>query len=307
MIKKIINCLMHPSKILFYFASRNIIKMDDESYLKLSYKVLMGKKLDLNNPKKFSEKLQWLKLNDRQDIYTTMVDKYGVKEYVARKIGDEYIIPTLEVYSSFDEIDFSKLPESFVLKCTHDSGGNIVCRDKSKLDFLKSKKKIESTMKKNFYYAAREWPYKNVKPRIIVEQFMKDENQKNGLIDYKFYCFHGKPQFLYVSEGLENHSTAKISFLNLDYSFADFQRLDYQHFRNLPVKPVNYNKMIEIATELSQNIPFVRVDLYEINNKVYFSELTFSPCGGFMKFEPEKYDEKIGEMIDLNQVGGKIS
>lgn len=307
MIKKVINCLIHPSKILFYFASRNIIKMDDESYLKLSYKVLMGKKLDLNNPKKFSEKLQWLKLNDRQDIYTTMVDKYEVKEYVARKIGDEYIIPTLEVYSSFDEIDFSKLPENFVLKCTHDSGGNIVCRDKSKLDFLKSKKKIESTMKKNFYYAAREWPYKNVKPRIIVEQFMKDEKQRNGLIDYKFYCFHGKPQFLYVSEGLENHSTAKISFLNLDYSFADFQRPDYQHFRKLPVKPVNYNKMIEIATKLSQNIPFVRVDLYEINNKVYFSELTFSPCGGFMKFEPEKYDEKIGEMIDLNQVGGKIS
>ena len=302
MLKKILSFLIHPSKIIIYFASRGLIPLNDKTYLSLQYKNLLGVKPNLNNPKTFNEKLNWLKLYDRKDEYTVMVDKYLAKEWVANKIGSSYIIPTLAIYDSFEDIDFKKLPNNFVIKCTHDSGGNVVCRDKSKLNIDVARKKINKTLKKNFYYMAREWPYKNVSKKIIVEQFMEDENQKNGLIDYKFYCFNGDPKFLYVSEGLEDHSTAKISFLNLDFTFAEFQREDYVHFKDLPKKPQNYDKMVEIAKKLSKNIPFVRVDLYEINNKIYFSELTFSPCGGFMKFTPVEYDLIVGELLDISNL-----
>lgn len=299
MIQKIISYFFHPSNFIIFFASRNILKISDETYLKILYKNRMQKELNLENPQTFNEKLQWLKLHDRKEKYSIMVDKYEVKKYVSKLIGDEYIIPTLGVYNNFDEINFDELPKQFVLKCTHDSGGNIVCRDKEKLDFLKFKRKINNYLKKNFYYLGREWPYKNVKKRIIVEKYMFDEKQKEGLIDYKFYCFNGEPKFLYISKGLENHETAKISFLNIDYTLAPFQREDFSHFKELPQKPKKYDKMLEIVKILSKNIAFVRVDLYEINDKIYFSEFTFTPCGGLMKFIPLKYDRIVGDMLNI--------
>ena len=273
--------------------------MPDKPYLQLYYLAKLKKVLHLKNPKSFNEKLQWLKLYDRKKIYTTMVDKFEAKKYVADRIGESYIIPTLGVWDRVEDIDFSSLPDKFVIKCTHDSGGLIVCRDKSKLDVDKTKRILPKSLRNDFYSEAREWPYKNVKRRIIAEQFMEDENQRNGLIDYKFYCFDGEPKFLYVSKGLEDHATANISFLNLDWSFAPFQRSDYKGFDILPEKPAGYEKMLELARCLSEGTSFLRVDLYEIGGKIYFSELTFTPCGGTMTFSPPEWDDKIGQWLTL--------
>ena len=271
----------------------------DKLYLKIMFWTYMGKRLNLKDPKTFNEKLQWLKLHDRKPEYTRMVDKYEVKKYVAERIGEEYIIPTWGVWDRFEDVDLDSLPDQFVLKCTHDSGGLVICRDKAKQNWDTAKGMIERSLKRNYYLHGREWPYKDVKPRIIAEQFMQDETQPNGLLDYKFYCFNGEPKLLYISEGLEDHSTAKISFLDLDWTFADFYRSDFRPFDHLPPKPNNYDQMLILAKELSAGIPFLRVDLYEINGKIYFSELTFSPCGGMMPFEPEQWNEKLGSWITL--------
>ena len=216
-----------------------------------------------------------------------------------RKRGEEYIIPTLGVWDRVEDIDFDALPNQFVLKCTHDSGGLVICRDKSKFDWGKAREILARSLKHRYFYKAREWPYKNVKPRIIAECYMADENQQKGLTDYKFYCFAGASKFLYISTGLENHATAHISFLNLDWTFAPFQRTDYEGYAQLPPKPKNFEKMISIAGELSRGISFLRVDLYEINGNVYFSELTFTPCGGMMEFNPPQWDEKVGQWLEL--------
>lgn len=419
--------------------------LPDKPYLTLKYWACMGKKLNLDNPVTFNEKLQWLKLYDRKLEYTRMVDKYEVKGYVSEKIGEEYIIPTLGVWDDFDEIDFSKLPNQFVLKCTHDSGGIVICRDKAALDKSAAKKKLSASLKRNYYKSGREWPYKDVKPRIIAEAYMEDEsgvelkdykifcfdgfakamfiasdqqvqdeetkfdffdmdfqhlpftnghpNAKHeikrpesleemrrlaeklsegipqvrvdfydvngkvyfgeltlshwsgmtpfepeewdakfgewikipensgggyliagkgwilyyhvknvsfeGLTDYKFYCFKGEPQYLYVSKGMENHATAAVSFLTVDWQFAPFGRSDYKPLEYMPQKPSRFNEMVAVARSLSSGTHFLRVDLYEISGRVYFSELTFSPCSGMMPFQPEEYDKKLGEMLIL--------
>ena len=180
-----------PEILLILLDRKKIIKLDDKRFIEMSYKINMGKKLDLDNPQTFNEKLQWLKLNDRKDIYSTMVDKYEVKKYVSNIIGERYIIPTLGVYDSFDEIDFTELPEQFVLKCTHDSGGLVICKNKEELNIRKERKKFKKLLNTDFFRFEREWPYKNVKPRIIAEKYMATENQKE-LIDYKFFCINGK-------------------------------------------------------------------------------------------------------------------
>jgi len=285
---------------LAYNIKRSCLNLiPDKTYLKMKYKLKMRKKLDLKNPKTFNEKMQWLKLYDRKPIYTKMVDKYEVREYIKEKIGEEYLIPLIGVYDSFDDINFELLPNQFVIKCTHDSGGLVVCRNKEKLDLEKARKKINNSLKRNFYYYNREWPYKDVKPRIIIEKYMEDSKSKE-LIDYKFFCFNGVPKFIYISEGLEDHSTAKISFLNMNFEMEKFKRTDYKAFEKLPEKPETFEKMVAIAKILSQGHAFLRVDLYEINGKIYFGELTFTPCGGYLPFDPEEYDITLGEWIDLN-------
>lgn len=289
---KVINnplCLLR--KIL---AVGNFSWMADKPYLKLVYFAHFGKKLDLENPRTFNEKLQWLKLYDRKPEYTRMVDKYETKQYVAEKIGEEYIIPTLGVWECFDDIDFDGLPDQFVLKCTHDSGGLVIVRNKAELDKEAAKSIIEKSLKKNYYYSGREWPYKNVKPRILAEVFMG-----NAMRDYKFYCFHGEPRMLYISEGLEDHKTARISFLTLDWQFSEFKRTDYRAFDQLPQKPENFEEMLELARTLSSGMHFLRVDLYSIENHIYFSEVTFTPCSGLMPFEPEEWDTYMGEWLSL--------
>ncbi len=272
--------------------------LPDQAYINLKYFYHFKKLPNLKNPQTFNEKLQWLKLHDRKDIYTKMVDKYEAKKYVGELLGEEYIVPNYGVWDSFDDINFDELPNQFVLKCTHDCGGLVICRDKAKLDIEAARVKINKCLKTNYFWECREWPYKNVKPRIIAEKYMA-EDFNNGLIDYKFYCFGGKVKFLYVSEGLENHETAKISFLTPDWEFADFGRLDYESHSKLPEKPKNYKKMIEIAEALSKDNAFLRVDLYEVEEKIYFSELTLTPASGLMPFNPSIWDKKLGDLVHL--------
>lgn len=305
MSKSIKNFLDNPGLLFISLGHRGWFHwMDDETYLKIAYRVKMGKKLNLDPPVTFNEKLQWLKIHDRNPEYTTMVDKYEAKKWVADKIGGGYVIPTLGVWDSFDDIDFDKLPNQFVLKCTHDSGGLVICRDKTKLDKSSVRTKIEKCLKYNFFWGQREWPYKNVKPRIIAEKYMEDTAAKvlgsNGLTDYKFFCFNGTPEFVYVSCGLEDHTTAQMSFLDMNWEVARFKRSDYRPLSTVPPKPERYEEMKTIAGKLSKDIPFVRVDLYEVQGKVYFSEMTFFPCSGFLPFEPEEFDGILGKSIGID-------
>lgn len=278
--------------------------MPDKPYLQLLGWCRVGNGFNISKPRTFNEKLNWLKVYDRNPEYTVMVDKYAAKKYVADRIGEEYIIPTLGVWDQFDDIDFDQLPDQFVLKCTHDSGGLVICRDKNKLDKEEAKKKIDKSLQRNFFLLHREWPYKDVPRRIIAEKYMEDwdsteEESPAGLTDYKIYCFNGMPRFLYVSAGLEDHATAQISFLTMDWQFAPYERSDFRPFTQLPKKPGRFDEMITLARKLSENVPFLRVDFYEINGSVYFSELTFSPCAGFMPFKDPAHDVEIGNMLVL--------
>ncbi len=291
--KIMMNNLLRKMYILFTYICAPI---PDSLYLKMIYRIRMGKKLNLDNPSTFNEKLQWLKIHDIKPEYTIMVDKYAAKNYVAELIGEEYIIPTIGIWKNFDEIDFAELPQSFVLKCTHDSGGMVICRDKTEFEYESARKKLKAALKRDYWLAGREHSYKGVPHRIIAEQYLESDNE---LRDYKFYCFNGKPEYLYISEGLTNHSTARISFFDLNFNIAPFQRADYEGFDYIPSKPRNFGKMVEIAKILSKDMRFLRVDLYNIEGKIYFSELTQNPAGGYMPFVPEDYDAILGEKIEL--------
>lgn len=268
---------------------------DDTFYLKIDYLLSVGHKLKLENPKTFNEKLQWLKLHDRRPEYTKMVDKYEAKEYVRSILGDEYIIPTLALWNKVEDIDISQLPNEFVLKCTHDSGCVLICKDKETFDIKAARKKLSKRMKKEFFLEHREWPYKNVKPRIIAEQYMVDESGTE-LKDYKFFCFNGTPKMLLVVS--ERSNDAHYDFLDLNYRLLPFER-GHKNSRKTPDKPVSFDKMLRLAERLSRNIPFVRVDFYEINSKPYFGELTFYPASGCGRFEPEYWDYKVGSWLEL--------
>lgn len=275
--------------------------LPDELYLKMCFLIYMHQKLDLNNPQTFNEKMQWLKLHDRRTKYTQWADKYLVKQYIADKIGEQYVVPLLGVWDRFEDIDRTALPKQFVLKTTHGSGGIVICRDKETFDWKYAEKKLKRSLCVNYFYNGREWPYKNITPRIIAEQYLENEKGDGGLVDYKFYCFHGIPRFLYVSGGLEDHATARISFCNMDYTKADFRRADYAEFETLPDKPVNFDKMKEFAAMLSADMKFLRVDFFEAKGRLYFSELTFTPRNGFMKFHPKEYDLVWGRELDLSK------
>ncbi len=270
--------------------------LPDKTYLQLKYRMEFGKALDLKNPKTFNEKLQWLKLYNRNPEFSKMVDKYEVKKYVANIIGEEHIIPTIGVWDKFDEIDFDALPDQFVLKCTHDSGGLVVCTDKSKLDKEAAKKKIEASLKINYYYHGREWPYKNVKPRIIAEQYMPLEGD-NG-IEYKLFTFHGETKIILICKG-KAHSGGRTN----DYLDENFNRIPvtclYPHSTGELVCPAEMVQMKELARTLSKDIPQLRVDFYLVNGQIYFGELTFFHNSGMCQFDPPEYDQIFGSYIAL--------
>ncbi len=270
--------------------------MPDRTFLRLSYRARMGKSLNLKDPKTFNEKLNFLKLYDRKDIYTQMVDKYGVKSYVADIIGEEYIIPTLGIYESFDEIDFDKLPNQFVLKCTHDSGGLVIVSDKTKLDASKAKEKIEKSLKVNYYWGKREWPYKNVKPRIIAEKYMKDENN-DFLPVYKFMCFNGEPRIIQTIQN-DKQPNESIDYFDTEWNLLDL-RQNYPNSEKPLPRPQKLSDMLGIVKTLANGKNFIRVDLYLVNDAIYFSEFTFYSDAGLTKFEPEEWDERLGGWISL--------
>ena len=269
----------------------------DKLYLKILFRIKMGKKLDLNQPKTYSEKLQWLKLYNRNPLYTSLVDKFSVKEYVSKKIGKEHIIPTLGVWNKFENIDFSQLPNQFVLKCTHDSGGLVICKDKSKFDIENARKIIKKSLKCKYYKSYREWPYKNVIPRIIAETYMEDESGE--LKDYKFFCFNGKVKALFIaSDRQKKGEDTKFDFFDRDFNHLPFTN-GHPNASDSPQKPHMFEKMIVLAETLSKGFPHVRIDLYEVGTKIYFGEMTFFHWSGFVPFNPESWDYKFGEWLQL--------
>ena len=267
---------------------------NDAFYLKAYWRYKMGYPLDLDHPQSFNEKIQWLKLYDRRPEYTKMVDKIEAKKYVASMIGEEHIIPTLAVYDSVEEIDYDRLPDKFVLKCSHDSGSIAICKDKASFDKAEAEQILKRGLKINYYWRTREWPYKDVKPRILAEKYVTEDGVR--ITDYKFFCFNGVPKFLYISKGL-----GMISFVTLDWQFMPFHRSDFPPFKVLPDKPSMFDEMIALAGQLSKGYPFVRVDLYQVGHTVLFSELTLHPGGGMLPFEPKEWDYKVGQWLDISQ------
>lgn len=281
----------------------------DKVYLSLRYRCQMGHWIDWKHPKTFTEKLQWLKIYDYKPEYTQMVDKLAAKDYVAARIGEKYIIPTLGVWDKVEEIDWDALPDQFVLKTTHGGGscGVVVCTDKSQLDKEKAIKKLETSMQTNAGETYRERPYLNVPRKILAEKFIAERKlstslQHNELPDYKFFCFNGEPKFLYVSDS-PNH---ELAFLNTDWTLAPFGRKDYKPLQNIPPKPENLDEMLDIARRLSHGKAHIRVDLYNVGGHVYFGELTFYTGAGLIPFTPEEYDKVLGDMLKLPTGGVKI-
>lgn len=271
---------------------------NDELYIKLAYFFTFGKRLNLKNPKTFNEKQNWLKLYDRKPIYSVMADKVKAKDYVANIIGNEYIIPTLGVWDSPNDIDFDQLPDQFVLKCNHNSGkGMYICSDKSKMDVEKVKEELEAGLQQDFFINNREWPYKNIPRKVLAEKFMSDGSAK-GLLDYKFFCFNGKPEIMFIADDLSEHP-------HTDFFDMNFNRLEMKmHDPNSPKdkvisKPKTFEKMKDFAALLSKGIPFLRVDFYEIDGHLYFGELTFYHHGGLGELHPDEYKIILGDKIIL--------
>lgn len=293
------NILQNPALLFLTLGHREWFNwLSDETYLKIAFKARMHKKLNLDNPKTYNEKLQWLKLYNRQPIYTKLVDKYEVKTIVGKQIGKEYIIPTLGVWNKFEDINIDMLPNKFVLKCTHDSGGLIVVKDKANLNINKARATINNCLQHSFFWGMREWPYKNVRPRIIAEQYMEDSKTME-LRDYKFFCFDGEVKALFVaSDRMVKGEETKFDFFDENFNHLPFTN-GHPNAKDLPEKPVCFEKMKLLASKLSKGFPHVRIDFYEVDGMVYFGEMTFFHWSGMTPFEPEEWDYKFGEWITL--------
>ena len=275
--------------------------MEDEKYLRKKFKVFAGYELNLDNPVTYGEKLQWLKLHDRKDIYSTMVDKYRAKEFVSEKIGGEYVVPLLGVWDDPEDIDFDSLPDRFVLKCNHNSGkGMCICRDKEKLNIEKVKSELRKGLDENYYLYSREWPYKNVKPRIIAEEYLESteirSEQDKFLTDYKFFCFNGEPKIMYLSK--DNSDVPRTDFFDMDFNHLEMRMKD-PNSDVPPEKPADFELMKRMAAVLSEGIPHLRVDFYSVNGQVYVGEMTFYHNGGFGRIYPEKWEKILGDWIVL--------
>ena len=270
----------------------------DKIYLNRKFIEVFGRKINWHNPKTYNEKLQWIKIYDRNPLYTKMVDKYEVREYIETIIGKEYLIPCFGVWDSFDDIDFNILPNQFVLKCTHDSNSVIICRDKSLLDKNAVRNKLTKHLKNNYYYNAREWPYKHVKPRIIAEKYMEDMKTVE-LRDYKFFAFDGITKACFIaSDRQKNGTECKFDFFDTNFNSLNIQH-GHPNSKVLPDKPVNFDKMMDLANKISKGFPEMRIDFYECNGNIFFGEITFFHHSGFVPFLPEKWDDIFGTWIKL--------
>ena len=269
----------------------------DRIYIQMQYFHHFHRFANFKNPQTFNEKLQWLKLHDHNPLYTTLVDKYAVKKWVADKIGEQYVIPTIAVWEKAEDIDFDKLPNQFVLKVNHDSGGLVICKDKAQLDRQAAIAKLSRALENNGYWYGREWPYKNVKPCIIAEKYMEDENHQ--LNDYKFMVFNGKVKCSFTCTERFSKDGLKVTFYDANWDIMPFER-HYPRSKTPITKPLNYDEMVELAEKLSKDIPFVRVDFYSIKGKIYFGEMTFYPGSGLEEFTPQEWDKKLGDWLELS-------
>lgn len=293
--KESMNALTFFYKVCFHTARL----WPDKFYVKLQHKAIMGEWPNLDNPQTFQEKIQWLKLYDHNPIYTIMVDKYEAKSFIEERVGKEYVIPTLGIYESVLQIDYGALPNSFVIKTTHDSGTVIVCKDKSELDIKKVNALLTKRLRRNYFYSEREWPYKNVKPRIIVEE-MIGKGEKD-IMDYKFFCFNGEPKMMFIVSNRRLPGGHKADFFDMEGNHLDVWQLGFENNPSTPQLPTSevFEKMKSIASVLSKDVPLLRVDLYYVNQKIYVGELTFSDSGGYAPFEPTEYNHIIGNWIKL--------
>lgn len=289
---------MNRDKIMT-LVKKSLRFLPDKSYIKLYYRLRVGRKLNMNNPTTLNEKLQWLKFNYRFPLQSIVSDKLLVREYVKDKIGEKYLIPLIGSWKKYDDIDFSMLPEKFVLKCNHDSGGLVVCNDKEKLNHIEARRKIEKSLSSNFFYIGREYQYRNIKPMILCEKFISDNG--NVPMDYKIYCFNGVPDVILVCKDRFSKNTHRASyyFFDQEWQFQPLNKGD-ENIKNVDInKPKNLDEMIDIAKELSKDFVFARIDLYNIDGKIYFGEITLSPNSGF---DPDiKYETDLifGQKLEI--------
>lgn len=295
---KAVEYIKNPVKIKLFMLNHGLGRLlPDKTYLNAMFKIRVGRSINWDNPKSFNEKLQWLKIHEHFPERTLMVDKYEVRDYIRQKIGEEYLIPLLGVWDTFDQIDFDSLPERFVLKCTHDSGGVVICKDRKTFKKKEAETFFSIHLKRNYFKSGREFPYKNVKPRIIAEAYMEDDSGVE-LKDYKLMCFNGKVRCSFVCSNRNLSSGLCVNFYDENWKPMPFER----HYPRNPVeiaRPVQYDRMVELAEQLAENMKFVRVDFYEIHGRIYFGELTFYPGSGMEEFTPEKYDYLLGSWIQL--------
>ena len=294
---KLLKAIKHPEWLFGAILRRTIGPcMNDISFIKWEFFSGMARFPELDNPQTYNDKLQWLKINDIHPEYAEIVDKATAKDFVRKIIGDEYIIPTLGTWETFNEIDFDKLPNQFVLKTTHDSGGVVVVSDKSKFNKEAACRKLEKSLRKNYFFQHREYPYKYVKPRILAEKYMVDESGTE-LKDYKFFCFDGKCRMLFIATD-RGIGDVKFDFFDTEFNHLPFKQGHPWATKEIK-KPTGFEKMIELSEKLSKGFPHVRVDLYDINGKIYFGELTFFHFSGNVPFEPAEWDKKIGDWLIL--------
>ena len=301
---RVLNKIKDKPRILiwYFFLLTGYCKLAPDSlYLRLLWWSLFGKRLPLKDPQTFNEKIQWLKINDRNPMYISMVDKFDAKQYVAAQIGKEYIIPTIGVWNSFDEIDLSKLPNKFVLKCTHDSKSCIVCKDKSRFDYLSASGKLSKALKRNYYWRYREWVYKDIKPRIIAEDYIEND-EVDGLHDYKVWCFGGKAKYIQYISGHIGEKTYE-AFYDTDWKKQDFRYINPILQGEVP-RPVHLESLISAAEKLSENMIFGRIDFYILpDDSIKFGEITFYPNSGIKEWHPAETDLRLGEMMNIPEIG----
>ncbi|WP_419893008.1 ATP-grasp fold amidoligase family protein [Oceanobacillus kimchii] len=296
---RIRNVLHNPLILIDFVASKQLLNwLPDKPFLKLLFYSKRKERLNLKNPISFNHKIQWLKLYDRNKDYIKMVDKLEVRKYITKKIGSEHLIPLIGVYKNFNCINFDSLPQQFVLKCTHDSGGLVICKNKENFDKKIAKKKIKKSLKRNFYFTSREWPYKYVEPKIICEEFIEQENGAE-LRDYRFFCFNGEPKFITVDFSITDKKNTRRNLYDLDWNLMN-EEISYPKELDYKVeKPDKLQEMIDLSKKLSSGIPHLRVDFYYINNNIIFGELTFFHQSGMGEIKPSDFNEIMGDWIKL--------
>ena len=289
-----IKTISDPGKFVYSMGRNGLLNwLPDELYLKILFRAKKGTDLNLSNPITFNEKLQWLKLYDRNPRYISLVDKITAKEVVGKLIGSEHIVPIYGTWKNASEIDFEMLPNQVVLKCNHDQGSVVIIDNLQQFDINKAIVFLNRKLKRSPYPGSREYAYSKIKPMVFAEKYLG-----SSIIDYKFYCFNGVPRFLYCGKGLTSDHSLKIDFFDMNWHLMPFYRTDYERLGEIEC-PTHFEEMKKIALKLSKGIPFVRIDLFEVDNTVYFSEFTLCPAAGYMPFVPEEYDKIVGSWLEL--------